>query len=868
MAGDGLYERAKTVFLQACDAAGEDRAALVESLCAGDEALRVEVEALLSHDEDDDTLDVSGARPPGSRIGAYTVVRTLGAGSMGVVYEAEQAHPKRTVAIKVGRSGVSAASLRRRLEHEVSALARLQHPGIAAVYDSGVDGATGEPYFVMELVHGEPITQNASRRGLSVPERVELIAGVCDAVHHAHLRGVIHRDLKPSNILVDASGRARVLDFGIARIEDEDSTLRTMPGQVMGTLGFMSPEQASGDRDAIDARADIYALGSIAYELLAGVPALDLSGKPMHEAIRVIQQQDPVRLGTIDRRLRGDLETIVATAMEKDPARRYQSAEGLAGDLRRALRDEPITARAPTTFYQIGKFVRRRRGLVGAAGVIAATLIAATAVSTVFAVRADAQRARAERRFGQVRALANTFLFDIHDQIEPLVGSIKARRSLVRTGLAYLDSLAGEAGDDPELLGELAEAYFRVGDIQGNPRRSNLGDVEASLASYGHSIDIRRRIDRIAPSAENSLALIRTHIAVGETTTSSEHAGDALGHFRAARDGLVSMLEVSPGDVESLGALGLAEGRIGGVLREMGRPGEALAHFLGSLDAARRVVEIEPGAEAERTLSIALNEVGLTLVRLGRPLEALPHYERSMAIRAAAAEREPHSARALRDLALAHHRMVDVFQSTNDPEAALRHNLAALESLAALHRADPADARSRFDLSVAHDKTAGALADLGRPAEALDAYMLALELRRELAAEFPDNLFYLKGFTAAQEQVANALRTLNRHDEAQQAYLAAISLGERCNATDAGDMRVWTAIAVSQRGLGESLLAQAGDAPQPGDERLAEAAGWFRASLATLAHMEREGMKPVRSGVNREELTALLARCLPESPAP
>ncbi len=401
-----LYTRAKDVFLRVCDAPREDRAAILAAACDGDSALRTEVETLLVYDEDEAGFDAAGALTPGDRVAQYTIVRIIGTGAMGLVYEAQQERPSRTVALKIVRSGVSSASLRRRLEHEAAALARLQHPGIAAVYETGLDEEAGAPFFAMELVRGEPLTQDAARRGLSVEARVELLASICDALQHAHQRGVIHRDLKPSNILVDEGGRARVLDFGIARITAPDAAqaIRTLPGQVIGTLAYMSPEQAAGDPEAIDARADIYALGAIAHELLAGALPLDIVGKPIPEALRMIQEHPPPRLGAVDRGLRGDLEIIVATALEKEPDRRYQSAESMAGDLRRALRNEPIVARAPTTFYQIRKFTRRHRPLVAAAALVIVAMVGATAISVrqagvAMAARdvAEDQKLRADR---------------------------------------------------------------------------------------------------------------------------------------------------------------------------------------------------------------------------------------------------------------------------------------------------------------------------------------------------------------------------------------------------------------------------------------------------------------------------------------
>ncbi|MFG0286516.1 MAG: protein kinase [Phycisphaerales bacterium JB039] len=870
-----LYQRAKEIFLRICDAPAGERAGMLAESCDGDAALRAEVEGLLSHDEGDDALADSGAMAPGARVGQYTIVRQIGAGAMGLVYEATQQRPQRTVALKVVRSGAASASLRRRLEHEAAALARVQHPGIAAVYETGIDGASGAPFFAMELVRGEPLTAGAARLGLDLEARIELLAAICDAVQHAHQRGVIHRDLKPSNILVDESGRARVLDFGIARITAPDgaATLQTLPGQVIGTLAYMSPEQAAGDPEAIDVRADIYALGAIAYELLAGRPPLDVAAKSIPEALRLIQQVEPPKLGALDRRLRGDLEIIVAAALEKDPQRRYQSAASLAGDLRRALRDEPIVARAPTTFYQLRKFARRQRGLVAATGAIAATLVLAAIVSVVFAVRADAQRARAEAaqgraeaRFDQVRALANVFLFDMHDMIAPLAGSIEARRRLVETGLTYLDSLAAEAQDDPHLLEELAEAYFRIGDIQGNPRRANLGDVEAALASYDQSVELRRRAAQLDPAADRQVKLMLTHIAIGETLTSSERPGDALARFEAARSGLERERTRRPEDVDVLDTLSLAEGRTGSALLDMGRLEEALRHFEACLALAERVAELEPTDAMRRRVTIALNEVGRALGRMGRDDESLPYYERSMAIRAAAAAAAPQDTRAQRDLALAHHRLSDVHRAAGNYEAALSEARSAHAILSDIEATSPTEARARYDLAVAEHKIAGIL-ETDRPAEALEHHRAARQIMVALSAENPDNLFYATGALLPQERVAHSLRLLHRYEDAQAEYQMAIDMAERIHASSTSDVRPWTALASAQRGIGLSLLAQ-GEAAEDDAAAAAlraRAAEWLSACLATLAQMEALDMTPTRDDLTREQLEALLAECRQEA---
>lgn len=342
-----------------------------------------------------------GAGQPGSRlpgtIGRYRVTGVLGEGGMGMVYSAQQDNPQRMVALKVIRPELVQPDLLRRFARESEVLGRLQHPGIAQIYDAGTfaDDHGWHPFFAMELVHGQPLTEYATAHELGLPARLDLFAKVCDAVHYAHRQGVIHRDLKPANILVDLEGQPKILDFGVARLTDADlhATRQTSLGEVIGTLQYMSPEQVNADPDDVDVRSDVYSLGVILYELLSGKLPYDLTRKLIYEAARIVLLDDPVPLSSINRKLGGDIEVIVAKSLEKEKARRYASAEDLVSDVRRLRNDEPIAARPASAMYQLRKFARRNRALVVGLTVAAVLLLAGSAVSLWQAVRAT----RAER---------------------------------------------------------------------------------------------------------------------------------------------------------------------------------------------------------------------------------------------------------------------------------------------------------------------------------------------------------------------------------------------------------------------------------------------------------------------------------------
>jgi len=420
--------RVRALFAQATDLPPEERGGFLDAACRGEPDLRAGVDELLAYDSafgvgDDEAgflksplvrapeaAPTESSVPPRrdgpalpAQIGRYRILRRHGEGGMGTVYEAEQDNPRRTVALKVIRPGLVSPEHVKRFSHEAQILARLQHPGIAQVYEAGM-GEGGQPFFAMEFITGMPLDEYARSRGADAAARLELLAKVCDTVQHAHDKGVIHRDLKPGNILVDESGQPKVLDFGVAHVTAADlltTSSRTQTGQLLGTLSYMSPEQIAADPARLDGRSDVYTLGVILFELLAHRLPYNLDQLPVHEVARVIQQEEPSRLGSVDTQYRGDVEMIVAKALEKDKARRYASAGDLASDIRRYLRGEAILARPASALYQLRKFARRHKSLVAGVSGIFAALLVGTIVSILFALRA-AENARVADEYARV----------------------------------------------------------------------------------------------------------------------------------------------------------------------------------------------------------------------------------------------------------------------------------------------------------------------------------------------------------------------------------------------------------------------------------------------------------------------------------
>ena len=583
-------ERVWQIFDQAADLPAERRQAFLASACGDDAALHAEVASLLAADAgpgDEGFLHSPLVRQPAladtrpgpqhseappwlpRQVGRYRILRLVGEGGMGSVYEAEQDNPRRSVALKMIRPGLVSPGLAARFARETEVLGRLQHPGIAQIYDAGVtDG--GQPYFAMEFIHGERLDVHARQRRLDAAARLALLAKICDAVQHAHDKGVIHRDLKPANVLIDEAGQPKVLDFGVARATNagfQSSADRTGTGELIGTLGYMSPEQVTADPASLDHRSDVYALGVLLYESLADRLPYHLEQLPLPEIARVILEQEPSKLGSIDSRWRGDIETIVAKALEKDKGRRYASAAALAADIRRYLNHEPILARRPSVVYQFRKFVRRNKALVGAgAGVLAALVIGFTFTlfyafgeaaqrrqAVAYARLADDERLQALREAYRARIAAAAAALQANDvteaarQLNLAPGSLREwewrhlRSRLDESSADFKPPAGGKlaliASPDGPLLLSSTSTELRLADTNGRerfilPAPGNCSDFSLSLTPLGPRIcaigpqdtsirDERGNVIRTLPT------LVRIHLGPDPNRTALVSFNDA-----------------------------------------------------------------------------------------------------------------------------------------------------------------------------------------------------------------------------------------------------------------------------------------------------------------------------------------------------
>ena len=653
--------RCYQLFLEAADLPPGEQAALIERECGGDGELRKALEALLAADRDNGASDgwlepqpSPSELPDGGLIGPYRLLSRLGHGGMGVVYLAERADGQddQRVALKLISAGMFSSSLRSRFLVERRVLASLDHPAIARLFDAGI-AAGQQPYLVLEYVEGVPIDRYCQQRQLAVRDRLRLFLPVCAAVQEAHRKLVVHRDIKPANILVTSSGQPKLLDFGIARMLAPDGSDTRDPARtaMLFTPNYASPEQVRGE--AVGVGTDVYSLGVLLYQLLSGELPLATDKAPLLEAARMVEQEDPrppseaATDAACATALRGDLDTIILHALEKDAAKRYSSVESFAADIQRHLDGFPVQARGNHWRYRAAKYLRRHRKAVTAA--TALLLLAAGGVASIVqsARIAGQQRVLAEQRFSDLRELARSYMFELDPQLEAIPGTTGVRALMSKRSMTYLDRIGAESGGDSLLQREIANGYSKLATVLGVPVYANLGDRDGARQSIDKALRLRRVVLARKPdSVEDRLMLARTLLLDGELRL---NAGDLVGAVSAHTQALQAADWVLSHSSEPTGrqlnaaesaALYLAAALGGsGPMPQLGDPVGAWPYLVRSQDLTRREGEVRarlPGANTlneYRYSNLALVELSMARLcwwGLEQPQHAREHFERAL----------------------------------------------------------------------------------------------------------------------------------------------------------------------------------------------------------------------------------------------
>jgi serine/threonine protein kinase len=877
------WKRIDQLLQSAFDLPENEREAFLDRACAGDDEMRHEIISLLNaEDRAGGFLNQSPMKRElertspaiGARVGAYRITREIGRGGMGAVYLAERADRqfKQKVAIKLIKRGMDTDEIVRRFRYERQILASLNHPNIARLLDGGATEA-GLPFFVMEYIEGEPLIEYCDRHKLDTTKRLKLFLQVCAAVQHAHNNLVIHRDIKPSNILISEDGEVKLLDFGIAKLlNTEEAGLSSLLGQRPMTPEYASPEQARGQN--LTTASDVYALGVVLYELLSGHRPYRFPNRAPEEVARVICEQEPEKpssainhvleesfpdghpqvartpesvsapregqLEKLRRRLNGDLDNIILTALRKEPERRYQSPAQLAEDIERSLDGRVVTARRNTFGYRSGKFIRRNKAGV-AAGTLVMTALFAGIVATMWQARiahaerdraeiqrnraeneqgrakaqslraeseqlraeenlrraeqsqaraetalrealaaetrAEMEKRRAEGNFNDVRTLANALLFEFHDAIEKLPGSTPVRQKLIARGLDYLDRLSREAGDEPMINRELASGYLKLGDLQGRPEQSSLGDTRGARQSYQKALAILTRLSDANPDDIDVIREASTiYSRLGEiaAATGDEAAGQR--QFQRALELRQRVLAANPTDARARDGIALTYLVMGQNTTDSLRK---LDHYRRSLKLRAEIAAQYPNdPKTKPDLRGSYLRVGDVLMDISRFSEAVAHYRAALGIDEQLAESSLGNARFIGYLCVSHFRVGKALARIGASEESIEHcakGLAAAQQRVAI---DPNNSDARHELINSHLLFGDRLIEAGRQSEALIKFRQGVMLAANMVEIEPTNWRFRSDLSKLQHAAGALLSTRGEMAEAGRFIQQSLSLTE------------------------------------------------------------------------------------------
>jgi non-specific serine/threonine protein kinase/serine/threonine-protein kinase len=730
----------------------------------------------------------------------------------------------------------------------------------------------------MEYVDGIRIDDYCDQHGLSITERLRIFRQVCAAVSYAHRRAIIHRDLKPSNILVTSEGVPKLLDFGIAKILQPGNVSEpavTMIGLHVMTPEYASPEQVRGE--AVTTASDVYSLGVVLYRLLTGCLPYRLPGQPVHDLARAMTEAVPQRPSAaspgFQTKLRGDLDNIVLMALRKEPERRYQSVEQFSEDIRRHLESLPVLARRDTLAYRTAKFVRRNTAATAAAALIVLSLVGGMVATSwqahraeIQEARAKAEKARAERRFNEVRQLAHSVLFDYHDAIKDLQGATAVRERLVKDGLKYLDSLAGESSGEPALQRELAAAYERLGDVRGQAySAASLGDLAGAIDSYMKALKIRKALVTASPEdVQNRRDLAGSYLKVGGLLIGTAESNRGRQYLQKGLALQTQLAADQPQNTDIRSALAATHNMVGLALEDLGDAAGALENHRRALALREALVASDPGNHTyRRHLSITYISLGRVMVLSGDIKAGLESNRKALAMCEALLAENPSSADYRRILANTYSNDGDYRAILHDVDGALqsfRKKLALDEKAFA---DDPLNAVARGDVAYSHERMGNLLAESGDHRQALVSYRKALPTYEKMTADAPAAiglryrlLLTLAGIAEMEAQLGDRAGAIADFSRAA-AVLNETPADPQNSAQSSARGQVYLYLAATHAGLAESNRADLAQRR----EHWRAARDMYLRSQAIWQDMQTRGILTGDNGEKPQEVVRGIAQC-------
>lgn len=781
--------------------------------------LRAEIESLLANEDKAEGLMevpavvfsrdfIEDDALAGQEIGAYKVIGELGHGGMGAVYLAERADGKFTqrVALKLLKREMNTGAIRRRFRREREILASLDHPNIARLLDAGTT-TDKIPFLAMEYVDGLPIDEYCDRNDLGLEERLRLFRKVCSVVDFAHRSLVIHRDLKPSNILVTADGTPKLLDFGISKIVTEETdTTATVTRLGVMTPSYASPEQLRSE--SVTTAADIYSLGVILYQLLSGHRPFESKESDLKAILKAVTDIDPPLPSSIahtetgprasdwrssedlptqrqtgavkalvtsprtvsikPQSLRGDLDNIVLKALKKEPERRYLSAESFSEDIRRHLAGLPVTARPDTFSYRAEKFVKRNSISVVAAGLVSIAIIGGVGATLWQANVARAERAKAEKRFNDVRKLANSYLFEVYPEIENLEGSLKARETILKSALEYLDSLSTEVGSDLELQSELATAYEKVGDVQGALNNSSLGNIRAGLESYAKAQKLREAVYAADPkNLETKEKLAGNFHTTARTLWNNSQTKEAEEAFEKGLKLRRELAASQPDSVEAKNRLAILLIDYGAIPAFNFQAERALGLYNDAFAIITELRRKEPdNPDFKKSLTRMIRSMSKAKTALGDYDGAFRDLYMAVDVSNELAAQFPKDFRVQRSVWLTESIICEAYIDKADREKVVDACTKIIDFPTKALEKEPENGVVAYDLAISHFNLSRAYRINDDPAKTIASAQKAIEVMSALIKKDPENAEYKRNIAVYQTEIARSYMMQKQYDKA------------------------------------------------------------------------------------------------------